>query len=173
MLVRQQFKGRTLIDEVHGLYLKSAQAKWYAPRVQSKRVIYVVRVFINFLLVVLWLITWCEPNRDLDVTLLKHSGLKHQNCFTYFTQLLFYTMQLMALLLIGVTWINIIYLLLSSQNYAICYCTRTQSHTVIFLVVTHGTQIFVCNSIRRTLCTNFCLLFDLHSTQRGTFRTLP
>lgn len=43
-----------LSDAVHGLYLKSTQAKWYVPRAQSACVKYVGLIFINFLVVVIW-----------------------------------------------------------------------------------------------------------------------
>lgn len=66
-----RFEGGTLIDAVRGLYLKSTQAKWYAPRVQSTCVKYVGLIFINFKVVVIWVIQWCFTKRDLDVTVLK------------------------------------------------------------------------------------------------------
>lgn len=62
--------GRWLMS-VRGPYLKSTQAKWSAPRVQSTCVKYVARIFINFLqeveeeVVELCLMEWCDPQRDV------------------------------------------------------------------------------------------------------------
>lgn len=64
-------EGRTLMDAVHRLCLKSTRANWYAPRVQSTWVKYVALIFINFLVVVICLMYWCVTKRDRDMTVLK------------------------------------------------------------------------------------------------------
>lgn len=54
-----KFEGGMLIDAVHGLYLKSTQAKWYAPRVHSTCVKYVGLIFIDSQVMVILVIENC------------------------------------------------------------------------------------------------------------------